>query len=87
MLEASVISHITEDQCSWEGDVLPRLAAEGQLGAYRHPGFWQPMDTQGLLEVCLNSPGWVAAPTLYCAGTAPDPWPPSPPPRLLMQAI
>ena len=42
---------------------------------------------QGLLEVCLNSPGWVAAPTLYCAGTAPDPWPPSPPPRLLMQAI
>jgi hypothetical protein len=43
--------------------------------------------TQGLLEVCLNSPSWVAAPTLYCAGTAPDPWPPSPPPRLLMQAI
>ena len=42
---------------------------------------------QGLLEVCLNSPGWVAAPTLYCAGTAPDPWPPSPPARLLMQAI
>ena len=43
--------------------------------------------TQGLLEVCLNSPSWVAVPTLYCAGTAPDPWPPSPPPRLLMQAI
>ena len=42
---------------------------------------------QGLLEVCLNSPSWVAVPTLYCAGTAPDPWPPSPPPRLLMQAI
>jgi len=45
VLEPSVISYITDDQCSWEGDVLPCLAAEDQLGAYRHPGFWQPMDT------------------------------------------
>ena len=49
--------------------------------------FSQDNHSQGLLEVCLNSPGWVAAPTLYCEGTAPDPWPPIPPPRLLMQEI
>jgi len=42
---------------------------------------------QGLLEVCLNSPGLVVAPTVSCARTAPDPWPPSPPTRLLLQAI
>ena len=46
-----------------------------------------PGKGQGLLEVCPSSPGWGAAPTVSCAGTAPDPWPPSPPPRLLLQAI
>jgi len=39
VLEPSVISRITDDQCSWEGEVLSRLAAEGQLGAYLHLGF------------------------------------------------
>lgn len=33
------------DGCSWEVDVLPKLAAAGELSAYRHDGFWQPMDT------------------------------------------
>ena len=45
VLEPSVISRITGDQCSWESEVLPQLAAEGELGAYLHRGFWQPMDT------------------------------------------
>ncbi|QNI70606.1 type I restriction-modification system subunit M N-terminal domain-containing protein [Cyanobium sp. NS01] len=42
---------------------------------------------QGLLEVCLNSPGRGLPPTVSCAGPALDPWPLSPPPRLLQQAI
>jgi hypothetical protein len=42
---------------------------------------------QGLLEVCPCRPGWAAAPTVSCAGTAPVLWLPSPPLRLTLQAI
>lgn len=45
VLEPNVLDRIVGDSTSWEADVLPQLAAEGQLSAYRHPGFWQPMDT------------------------------------------
>lgn len=45
VLEASVLDLIEGDGSSWEADVLPQLAGAGQLSAYRHPGFWQPMDT------------------------------------------
>jgi glucose-1-phosphate cytidylyltransferase len=45
VLEPEVLDRIGGDQTSWEGEVLPSLAADGQLSAYRHPGFWQPMDT------------------------------------------
>lgn len=45
VLEPSVLEHIGGDDTSWENDVLPKIAAEGQLSAYRHRGFWQPMDT------------------------------------------
>jgi glucose-1-phosphate cytidylyltransferase len=45
VLEPTVLDRIEGDPTSWEDDVLPQLAAEGQLSAYRHPGFWQPMDT------------------------------------------
>ena len=45
VLEPSVLDYIDGDRSSWESDALPRLAAAGQLTAYRHPGFWQPMDT------------------------------------------
>jgi glucose-1-phosphate cytidylyltransferase len=44
---------IRDDQTSWEGDPLTRLAVEGQLMAFEHTGFWQPMDTlreKNLLE-------------------------------------
>jgi glucose-1-phosphate cytidylyltransferase len=46
VLEPAVLDRINGDATSWEADVLPRLAADGQLAAYRHQGFWQPMDTQ-----------------------------------------
>ena len=45
VLEPTVLERIEGDTTSWEADVLPQLAAEGQLSAYRHTGFWQPMDT------------------------------------------
>jgi glucose-1-phosphate cytidylyltransferase len=53
VLEPSVIDLIHADDVTWERQPLERLAAEGQLGIYRHPGFWQPMDTlrdKNLLE-------------------------------------
>lgn len=45
VVETSVLDRIRGDASSWELDVLPQLAADRQLTAFRHPGFWQPMDT------------------------------------------
>lgn len=45
VLEPSVLEYIKEDSTTWEQEPLKRLAAEGQLHAHQHRGFWQPMDT------------------------------------------
>lgn len=45
VLNPSVLSYIESDRTIWEEEPLSRLAAEGQLMAYKHRGFWQPMDT------------------------------------------
>ncbi|MGY2078774.1 glucose-1-phosphate cytidylyltransferase [Modestobacter sp. SYSU DS0657] len=45
VLEPSVIERISGDDTVWEQEPLRELAHAGQLTAYRHPGFWQPMDT------------------------------------------
>ena len=45
VLETSVLDRIEADETSWETEPLESLAADGQLGAYVHRGFWQPMDT------------------------------------------
>lgn len=45
VLQPSVLDRIPDDLTSFESDVLPKLAADGQLSAYKHSGFWQPMDT------------------------------------------
>ena len=45
VLEPEVLSTIEGDDSVWERDCLPRIAATGQLNAYQHQGFWQPMDT------------------------------------------
>jgi glucose-1-phosphate cytidylyltransferase len=53
VVEPGVLDQIDGDATIWESDVLSRLAAAGDLGAYRHDGFWQPMDTlreKNLLE-------------------------------------
>jgi len=40
-----VISRIESDEIPWEGAPLESLARDGQLGVYRHSGFWAAMDT------------------------------------------
>ncbi|MDJ0782530.1 MAG: glucose-1-phosphate cytidylyltransferase [Desulfosarcinaceae bacterium] len=58
VLEPAVLDYIPGDDTVWEQDPLEALAAEGQLSAYRHKGFWQPMDTlrdKTVLEDLYNS--------------------------------
>ena len=45
VLQPEVLPYIDGDTSSWEGGALVTLAAEGQLNAYEHNGFWRPMDT------------------------------------------
>ncbi|HXI13997.1 MAG TPA: glucose-1-phosphate cytidylyltransferase [Thermoanaerobaculia bacterium] len=45
VLEKSVIDLVDDDSTIWEKEPLETLAANRQLSAYRHPGFWQMMDT------------------------------------------
>ena len=45
VVSPEVIDLIEGDATSWEREPLEQLAASGQLAAYTHPGFWQPMDT------------------------------------------
>jgi len=45
VLEAEVMDYIEEDASVWEQEPLMRLADDKMLSAYRHHGFWHPMDT------------------------------------------
>ena len=45
VLAPSVLDYITDDSSFWEQEPLMGLARDGQLMAYEHHGFWQPMDT------------------------------------------
>ena len=45
VLSPQVLDLIDGDQTAWEGDPLSRLAKNNELMAFRHEGFWQPMDT------------------------------------------
>jgi glucose-1-phosphate cytidylyltransferase len=45
IVEPAVLDRIAGDKSIWESDVLPGLAEDGQLAAYQHDGYWQPMDT------------------------------------------
>jgi glucose-1-phosphate cytidylyltransferase len=58
VLSPAVLDYIEGDQTSWEGTPLARLAADGQMMAFEHSGFWQPMDTlrdKNLLEELWSS--------------------------------
>jgi glucose-1-phosphate cytidylyltransferase len=56
VLEPQVLDYIGSDDTIWERDPLERLAEDGQLVAYKHEGFWQPMDT--LRDVRLLESLW-----------------------------
>jgi glucose-1-phosphate cytidylyltransferase len=45
VLSPKVVKDISGDQTIWEDQPLKNIAANGQLVAYKHEGFWQPMDT------------------------------------------
>jgi len=45
VFERRVLDYLGNDTSILEREPLERLAADGQLMAFRHPGFWQPMDT------------------------------------------
>ncbi len=60
VFEPAVLDYIAGDKTPLEREPMERLAAEGQLMAYRHEGFWQPMDTlreKELLESLWQSGG------------------------------
>jgi glucose-1-phosphate cytidylyltransferase len=61
--EPEVLDYIEGDSTVWEQEPVERLASEGRLFAYRHPGFWHPMDTlrdKAVLEEqwATGSPPW-----------------------------
>ena len=45
VFEPEFFDRLDGDNCVLEGEPLETLARDGQLGSYRHRGFWQPMDT------------------------------------------
>jgi glucose-1-phosphate cytidylyltransferase len=64
VLEPKVLDYISSDSEPFEAGALPKLALEGQLMAYQHDGFWQPMDTlrekQELEKFAqLETPPWL----------------------------
>jgi len=62
VLQPQVLDYIDGDGTLWEKEPLERLAAERQLNAFRHDGFWQSMDT--LRDVRYLE-------SLWAGGTAP----------------
>ena len=56
VFEAGIFEYLEADDSSLEGHALERLATDRQLAAYRHDGFWQPMDT--LRDVRLLQSLW-----------------------------
>jgi glucose-1-phosphate cytidylyltransferase len=58
VLSPKVLDYIASDEIAWEGLPLERLSLDGELMAYKHTGFWQPMDTlreKNLLEDLWSS--------------------------------
>lgn len=58
VLENSIFDYIEGDSTLWEREPMENLAAEGHLAAFKHYGFWRPMDTlrdKVLLENLWNT--------------------------------
>jgi len=60
--DPSVLDLVEGPETIWEREPMERLATAGELVAYRHDGFWQPMDTlrdkQYLEQLWLDGPPW-----------------------------
>ena len=56
VLSPACLDRIAGDETSWESEPLAGLAADGELMAFTHAGFWQPMDT--LREMTLLEHLW-----------------------------
>jgi glucose-1-phosphate cytidylyltransferase len=58
VLEPSIFDYLKNDSTIWEKEPLEKLAQENQLSAFKHMGFWQPLDTlreKNQLEELWNS--------------------------------
>ena len=62
IFERAVLDHLADDSTVLEREPLEALARDGQLMAYRHHGFWEPMDTERDRTNLVN---------LWAEGTAP----------------
>jgi glucose-1-phosphate cytidylyltransferase len=58
VLEPAVFDYIANDETIWEREPLERLAAEDQFRAFKHEGFWWPMDT--MRDVKLLEAHWAS---------------------------
>jgi glucose-1-phosphate cytidylyltransferase len=63
VLEPGVMDYIEDDTTVWEREPLEKMAQAGMLSAYKHRGFWHPMDTlrdKNVLEELWESgnPPW-----------------------------
>mgnify|MGYP003348687869 FL=1 len=58
VLDPKVLEYVEADDTIWERTPLERLAAMDQLRAFRHEGFWWPMDT--LRDVKLLEHHWAS---------------------------
>jgi len=77
VLEPEVFDYIDDDKTQFEKKPLERLAADGQLMAYRHEGFWQCMDTlrdKRLLQKIWDSGDvpWITWGNEECEYSSPD---------------
>ena len=45
VVSPKALDRIPDEDCMWEAQPIESLSRDGQLSAYRHTGFWQPMDT------------------------------------------
>ena len=62
VLSPKVIDYIADETTVWETEPMEFLARDNQIDAYRHKGFWQPMDTQR---------DWSLLETMWKKGKAP----------------
>ena len=45
VVDSKALEYISGDTCVWEQEPMKQLAIDGELRAFQHHGFWQPMDT------------------------------------------